>query len=64
MKKDKIIDPTSHYNLSRNTLVLKEAALKYYDQLEKMVNELAEKSSGGEEARLVFNSGSVTIKLK
>jgi hypothetical protein len=44
--------------------VLKDLALKYYDQLEAIVNDLAEKSTGGEEASLVFGNGKVTIKLK
>ena len=44
--------------------VLKDLAIKYYDQLEAMVNDLAEKSTGGEETTIVFNLGSVTIKLR
>ena len=43
---------------------LKDLALKYYDQLEAIVNDLAEKSIGGEEASLVFGNGKVIIKLK
>ena len=63
-KKDRIIDPRPHREPSRNTFVLKDLALKYYDQLEAIVNDLAEKSTGGEEASLVFGNGKVTIKLK
>lgn len=43
---------------------LKDLAMKYYDQLETMVNDLAEKSTGGEEATVVFSMGKVTIKLR
>lgn len=63
-KKDRIIDPRPHREPVKSNYVLKDLALKYYDQLEAIVNDLAEKSTGGEEASLVFNMGKVTIKLK
>ena len=63
-KKDRIIDPRPRREPVKSNYVLKELALKYYDQLEAIVNDLAEKSTGGEEASLVFNMGKVTIKLK
>ena len=63
-KKDRIIDPRSHREPVKSNYVLKDLALKYYDQLEAIVNDLAEKSTGGEEASLVFGNGKVTIKLK
>ena len=44
--------------------VLKELALKYYDTLEPIVNDLASKCTGGEECRLSFPSGTITIKLR
>jgi hypothetical protein len=46
-----------------NTLLLKEIAERHYDYLNKMVNDLASKCIGGEEATLVFTAGKVTIKL-
>ena len=46
-----------------NTLVLREVAERHYDYLNKMVNDLASKCTGGEEATLVFPAGKVTIKL-
>ena len=63
-KKDRIIDPRPRREPVKSNYVLKELALKYYDQLEAIVNDLAEKSTGGEEASLVFGNGKVTIKLK
>ena len=63
-KKDRIIDPRPHREPVKSNYVLKDLALKYYDQLEAIVNDLAEKSTGGEEASLVFSNGKVTIKLK
>ena len=45
-------------------LPLKEVAIKYHKQLEAMVDDLAQKSTGGEEASFVFPMGKVTIKLK
>ena len=63
-KKDRINDPRPHREPVKSNYVLKDLALKYYDQLEAIVNDLAEKSTGGEEASLVFNMGKVTIKLK
>ena len=47
-----------------NKLPLKEVAVKYHKQLEAMVNDLAKKSTGGEEASFVFPMGKVTIKLR
>lgn len=43
---------------------LKDLALKYYDTLEPIVNDLASKCTGGEKVRLSFNSGTVIIELK
>lgn len=63
-KNNKVIDPRPAREPSNNSFVLKDLALKYYDQLEAIVNDLAEKSTGGEEASLVFGNGKVTIKLK
>ena len=64
LKKDRIIDPRSHREPVKSNYVLKDLALKYYDQLEAIVNDFAEKSTGGEEASLMFGNGKVTIKLK
>ena len=44
--------------------VLKELALKYYDTLEPIVNDLASKCTGGEECTLSFSSGTIIIKLR
>ena len=63
-KKNRIIDPRPHREPVKSNYVLKDLALKYYDQLEAIVNDLAEKSTGGEETSLVFGNGKVTIKLK
>ena len=63
-KKDRIIDPRPYREPVKSNYVLKDLALKYYDQLEAIVNDLAEKSTGGEETSLVFGNGKVTIKLK
>lgn len=49
---------------SNNSFVLKELALKYYDTLEPIVNDLASKCTGGEETKLSFPNGTVTIKLR
>ena len=62
--KERILNPTPRRGPSAYSYPLKDLALKYYDQLEAIVNALAEKSTGGEEASLVFGSGKVTIKLK
>lgn len=43
---------------------LKDLALKYYDTLEPIINDLASKCTGGEECTLSFSSGTMTIKLK
>ena len=45
-------------------LLLKEIASKYYKDLETMVNDLAVKCTGGEEAKVVFDNGTVIIKLR
>ena len=63
-KNDKVINPTSRREPSNNSFVLKDLALKYYDTLEPIIDDLASKCSGGEECRLSFPSGTVTIKLK
>ena len=47
-----------------NKLLLSELVEKYYPQLNEMMNYLAHKGIGGEEAKVVFPAGSVTIKLK
>lgn len=44
--------------------VLKDLALKYYDTLESIIDGLASKCTGGEECRLSFNNGTITIKIK
>ncbi len=43
---------------------LKDLALKYYDTLEPIVNDLASKCTGGEECTLSFSSGTIIIKLR
>ena len=63
-KNDKVINPIPRKKLSKPNFVLKDLALKYYDTLEPIVNDLASKCTGGEECRLSFGSGTVTIKLK
>ena len=63
-KKDRIIDPTPRREPSKTNYPLKDLALKYYDVLEPIVNDLATKCTGGEEASLVFSAGKITIKLK
>ena len=63
-KKDRIIDPTPRREPSKTNYPLKDLALKYYDVLEPIVNDLATKCTGGEEASLVFPAGKITIKLK
>ena len=47
-----------------SSYVLKDLALKYYDELEPIVNDLASKCTGGEEASLVFPAGKIIIKLR
>ena len=47
-----------------NKLVLEEVANRYYKDLESMVNNLATKCTGGEETKIAFPNGTVTIKLK
>ena len=63
-KKDRIINPTPRRETNTSKYVLKDLAMKYYDELQAMVNDLAEKSTGGEECSLVFNMGKITIKLR
>ena len=53
-----------HIHTTMSKLPLKEVAVKYHRQLEVMVDDLAQKSTGGEEASFVFPMGKVTIKLK
>ena len=45
-------------------IILNELVSKYYDDLEKMVNEFAMKCVGGSKAILAFPAGKVTIELK
>ena len=47
-----------------SSYVLKDLALKHYDTLESVVNDLALKCTGGEECKLSFSNGTVIIKLK
>ena len=63
-KNDKVINPTPKREPSNNSFVLKDLALKYYNDLELIVNDLASKCTGGEECKLSFSSGTVIIKLK
>ena len=63
-KNDKVINPTPRREPSNSSFVLKDLALKYYDTLEPIVNDLASKCTGGEECKLSFDSGTITIKLK
>ena len=53
-----------HILIIMSKMALKEVAVKYHKQLEAMVDDLAQKSTGGEEASFVFPMGKVTIKLK
>ena len=61
--KEKILNPTPR-KWPTHSYPLKDLALKYYDDLEAIVNDLALKCAGGEEASIVFPSGKITIKLK
>ena len=63
-KNDRIINPTPRRGQSAHSYPLKDLALKYYDDLEAIVNDLALKCVGGEETSLVFPSGKITIKLR
>lgn len=63
-KNDKVINPMPRREPSNNSFVLKDLALKYYDTLEPIIDDLASKCTGGEECKLSFNSGTVIIKLK
>ena len=62
--KEKILNPTPRREPSAYTYSLKDLALKYYDDLEAIVNDLSTKCAGGEEASFVFPSGKITIKLR
>ena len=63
-KNDKVINPTLRRNPGKASFVLKDLALKYYDELEAIVNDLASKCTGGEETSLAFPAGKIIIKLK
>lgn len=63
-KRDRIIDPTPRRETIPQAFVLKDLALKYYDTLEHIIDDLAHKCTGGEECKLSFNNGTITIKLK
>lgn len=63
-KKDRIIDPIPRREPSNINYPLKDLALKYYDTLEPIIDDLAQKCTGGEEVSLVFPRGKVTIKLR
>lgn len=63
-KSDKVINSTPRIEPSNSSFVLKDLALKYYDTLEPIVNDLASKCTGGEVCRLSFSGGTITIKLK
>ena len=62
--KEKILNPAPRRGPSAYSYPLKDLALKYYDDLEAIVNDLATKCAGGEETSLVFPSGKITIKLR
>lgn len=63
-KKDRIIDPIPRRETIQSHHALRELALKYYDTLEPIVNDLAQKCLSGEETSLSFPMGKVIIKLK
>ena len=63
-KNDRIINPIPRREPSNNSFVLKDLALKYYDTLEPIIDDLASKCTGGEECRLAFSNGTITIKIK
>ena len=63
-KNDKVINPASRREPNAHSYPLKDLVLKYYDDLEAIVNDLALKCAGGEEVSLVFLSGKITIKLR
>ena len=63
-KNDRIIAPRPVREPSNSAYVLKDLALKYYDDLEAIVNDLASKCTGGEDARLSFPNGRIIIQLK
>lgn len=64
IKNNRITNPTSRREPGKSTFVLKDLALKYYDTLEPIIDDLAQKCTGGEEATLAFPNGRITIKLK
>lgn len=47
-----------------NNGLLSEIVNRHYDTLESIVNDLASRCLGGDEVKINFHSGSVTIKLK
>ena len=63
-KKDKVINSLPRREPSNNSFILKDMALKYYDTLEPIINDLASKCTGGEECTLSFSSGTIIIKLR
>ena len=63
-KNDKVNNPTPRRGPSKPNFVLKDLALKYYDTLEPIINDLASKCTGGEECKLSFSNGTITIKLR
>jgi hypothetical protein len=63
-EKDRTIELTPKRDLCKSNYALKDLALKYYDTLEPIVNDLASKCIGGEETSLVFAMGKITIKLR
>ena len=63
-KKDRIIDSILRREPSNINYPLKDLALKYYDTIEPIINDLAQKCTGGEEVSLTFPAGKVTIKLR
>ena len=45
-------------------MLLRDLIYKYYAKLNNIVNDLAQKCTGGEEVSVVLPNGRVTIKLK
>jgi hypothetical protein len=45
-------------------MLLRDLIDKYYTELDDIVNDLAQKCTGGEEVSVMFPNGRVTIKLK
>lgn len=48
----------------KNNLLISEIAEKYYEPLNKMLEDLASKCVGGTETTLTFPAGKVILKLK